>query len=47
MHLKMSSAVCFSLDQSEILLPGNGLETEVQIDSSKLLWFSGLEIEFF
>ena len=25
MHLKMSSAICFNLDQSEILSSGNGL----------------------
>ena len=25
MHFKMSSAICFNLDQSKILWPGNGL----------------------
>ena len=26
MHLKMSSAICFNLNQSKILLSGNGLK---------------------
>ena len=26
MHFKMSSAICFNLDQSKILLPGDGLK---------------------
>ena len=28
MHLKMLSAICFNLDQSEILSSGNGLNRE-------------------
>ena len=31
MHFKMSSAICFNLDQSEILLSGNGLIIEEKI----------------
>ena len=29
MHFKMSSAICFNLDQSKILSSGNGLRTGV------------------
>ena len=31
MHFKMSSAICFNLDQSKILLSGNGLKPNSQI----------------
>ena len=34
MHFKMSSAVCFNLDQSKILLSGNGLTHEVEHNKS-------------
>ena len=31
MHFKMSSAICFSLDQSEILSSGNGLTLNFKV----------------
>ena len=35
MHFKMSSAICFTLDQSKILLSNNGLTHCKVIDESK------------
>ena len=40
MHLKMSSAICFNLDQCKILSSGNGL------NSSKLNEFAADNFEF-
>ena len=31
MHFKMSSAICFNLDQSEILLFGNELKLQAEV----------------
>ena len=37
MHLKMSSAICFNLDQSKILLSGNGLRKDGEYDPDMVL----------
>ena len=42
MHFKLWSAICFNLDQSEILLSGNGLthvrtvQPDIQIGGKKI-----------
>ena len=40
MHLKVSSAICFNLDQSKILSSGNGLTENKILATSKLKAFS-------
>ena len=35
MHFKMSSAICFNLDQSNILFSGNGLTLSETTESTK------------
>ena len=45
MHFKMSFAICFNLDQSKILLSGNGITFGLELTLSKLCGASYLWVK--
>ena len=47
MHFKMSSAICFNLDQSKILLSGNGLTLENKILHNKTFLGTSSKFPFY